>query len=103
MGSAIRRGTTPTNTFTTDIDLTTVKVLYVTYKQDCNTVIEKQKKDVEITPESIIVHLSQAETLRFKQDKPVEVQIRAKFYDGNAVASNIIKTSVQRILKDGEI
>lgn len=31
------------------------------------------------------------------------IQIRAKFSDGTAVASNVIKTTAEMILKDGAI
>ncbi len=99
----VRRGTTPTHTFTTDIDLSNVTVFYLTYKQNNRTIIEKRLDDVTITPETVVVKLTQSDTLKFKDDEPVKIQIRAKFENEDAVASNIITTSVQLILKDGEI
>lgn len=99
----MRRGTTPTHTFTPDIDLTGVAVLYVTYKQDSRTIVEKNINDVTIAENKIQVTLTQAETLSFSEARPVEIQIRLKFSDGAAMASNIIRAPADRILKDGEI
>lgn len=56
-----------------------------------------------ITADSISVTLTQAETLMLMHDADVRMQIRAKFADGSAVASNIMQTTVSEILKDGEI
>lgn len=98
----MRRGTTPTHTFNTDLDLTAAEVIYITYQQDC--------KNLELTGDRItrdinkvIVTLTQEETLAFAEDQPVYIQIRARFGDGEAVASNIIKVDAREILKDGLI
>ena len=99
----MRRGTTPSHTFTTDIDLSTAEVVYVTYKQGSKVILEKDNDGIEITEDSIEVDLSQEETLSFKMGQPVRVQIRARFPDGSAVASNIIQTTADEILKEGEI
>lgn len=99
----MRRGTTPTHTFTTDVDLTGASVLYLTYKQNGRIKVEKTIDDVTINPESVQVTLTQKETLAFDDEGDVRIQIRARFPDGSAVASNIIKTTAQIILKEGEI
>ena len=105
----IRRGTTPTHTFTGSTDLTTATALFVTYAQSGKTVVEKSLSSlsVEMDPETgdctVTVRLTQAETLAFDEKKPVEIQIRAAFSDGSALASNIINTSPARLLKEGVI
>ena len=97
------RGTTPTHIFKTDMDISEATEIYITYKQD-DIVIEKTIEDCTVTPEEITVKLSQEETLAFKQSGYVaDVQIRAKFPNGTAVASNIMTIEVSKILKDGEI
>lgn len=98
----MRRGTTPTNTFTTDIDLTEAVVLYITYKQNHRVVIEKTLNDVTVTPEAVEVTLTQAETLRFRTGD-VEMQIRVRFPDGSAPASQVMVAPVEVILKEGVI
>ena len=99
----MRRGTTPTNTFASDVDLTGAEVMYITYKQAGKTVIEKTLPDVTFGEDSFSVDLTQEETLRFNSQQEVEIQVRVKFMGDEAIASNIIKTTVGRILKDGEI
>ena len=99
------RGTTPTNTITVDLDLTQMTV-FVTYSQGGRVVIEKTNSDITIEPEQILVPLAQADTLAlsaWNRGEPVLVQIRAIDALGNAVASNIMTTTADAILKDGEI
>lgn len=100
----IPRGTTPKHTFDVDVDLTTAVEMFITYQQDRRTVLEKQLKDIEVSPESISVKLTQKESLKFHENGgPVRMQIRARFPDGEAIGSNIMSTSVGEILKEGEI
>lgn len=98
------RGTTPTNTFTVDMDLRTADVIYITYKQGCTVVVERTKDQLDsITATELTLTLTQEETLEFKEGGFVAIQIRARFSNGLAVASNIIKTTAGEILKDGVI
>ena len=98
----MRRGSTPTNTFNLDIDLRQA-VIFVSYAQGDNVVVEKTGEDLTVEENKIIVHLSQEDTLAFKTGN-VLVQIRCVFpYTGDADASNIICTTAERILKDGVI
>lgn len=99
----MRRGTTPTHIFNTSIDLSDADIIFVTYEQNGVQVIEKTKADIEFSQLSIQVKLTQAETLAFDIKAPVEIQIRAKFPDGSAIASNIMRTTAQKILKEGAI
>jgi len=101
-GEKIIRGTTPTNYFDVDLDLTEADVIYITYEQNDEVVFEKQKSDITITPERLSVELTQEDTLKL-DDGEVLIQIRARLSDGTAVASNIVKTTASRILKDGVI
>ena len=99
----MRRGTTPTHTFDTDISLVEATEIYVTYKQGDKR-LDKTKDDLDVTETSVSLELSQEETLMFSEDKcKTQVQIRAKFADGTAVASNISQVTVSPILKEGVI
>lgn len=98
----MRRGTTPTITISTDIDLTDASKLFVTFKQGAYKRIEKTQDDVTVTAENITFLLTQKETLLFDAGVPVDVQIRASLGD-NKVASNIMSIDVEAILKQGEI
>ena len=96
------RGTTPTNVFRTDVNLENASVLFVSYKQNGKVVLEKSLEDVSIKKTLVTVNLTQKETLLF-QDGIVTIQIRAKFPDNTAIASNLIRTTAEEIVKDGEI
>lgn len=99
----MRRGTTPTNIFNANIDLTGATAIYVTYQQYNKTVIEKTIDDVTIEGEVISVPLTQIETLNLIPGVPVRIQVRAVLQDGNRVTSNILSTNVETVLKEGEI
>lgn len=99
----MRRGTTPTNTITTNVDLTDATAIYLTYAQKGRVVFEKTKEDMDVTQDKISVRLSQNDTLSLNDLLEVKIQIRALFGDGTAIASNIMVVPVKAILKDGEI
>ena len=100
----MRRGTTPTHVFTPDIDVSEATVMYITYQQNNETVLEKTIEDVTFNEDGTFsVTLTQAETLAFEEMARVEIQIRVKFPDGSAVGSEIVRSNADRILKDGEI
>ena len=99
----MRRGTTPTHTIGTSISLVGAEVIYVTYKQAGQTVVEKTIDDIEVSENEIAVTLTQEETLAFDSRIMASVQIRARFATGQAIASNIMTVGVDRILKGGVI
>ena len=98
----MKRGTTPTNAFKTNIDLTGATV-FLTYSQRGRVVLEKTGDDLEISAEAIVTRLTQKDTLGFDALQKVSIQIRYVFPDGTAGASNIMTVNVGEILKDGEI
>ena len=101
----MRRGSTPTNTFTVPMDLHNATV-YVSYEQDKRVVVEKTNDDLTFdsgeSGYTISLTLSQEDTLAFRPGD-VFIQIRYVFANGDADASSIIKTSAERIIKDGVI
>ena len=96
------RGTTPTNVFNVNLDLTNADVIYITYAQQNKPIIEKAINDIVVEPDKLTVKLTQQETLKL-QVRACEIQIRARFPDGTAIASNIIQTTARKILKGGVI
>lgn len=100
---AIARGTTPTHIFNTDVDLSNAVAIYVTYKQANTIVAEKNINEMTVTPESIVLTLTQEDTLNFMPMRNVLIQIRAKFPDGVAIKSKTISASVEDVLKEGVI
>lgn len=102
---AIMRGSTPTHIFQVDTDLTHVEVMYVTYKQGCVVLVEKEIEDIRIRPDTLELTLTQQETLRFqnRKDQPIEIQIRARFPNGETLVSNVMKVQAEKVLKEGVI
>lgn len=114
----MKRGSTPTHIFKTDVPLINIQELYLTYKQGNYKVVEKTLDDVILNPEefTIEVHLTQEETLMFSDqnwswlnpnenlaDKEIRVQLRILYEDGEAIVTDTIIMTLQDILKDGEI
>ena len=99
----MRRGTTPTHNITTELDLTDAEVIFLTYKQNKKKVLDLDKSRMTITSESISVELTQEETLMFNDQLDATAQIRARFSDERAVASNVMIIPINEILKDGVI
>lgn len=99
----MRRGTTPTHIFKTSIDLTEAEVIFITYRQGNKNVLEKSREDLIVTNEQVSVKLTQEETLLFSINDAVKIQIRAKYADQSAIASNVITTKADVILKEGVI
>lgn len=96
----MKRGTTPTLTFGVDIPTANISVLNVALSQNGNVVIEKVLGDCDVTDNEIAVTLTEDETLKLK-DGYVQMQIRVYMADGKKLASNIMSTTVDKILKDG--
>lgn len=95
------RGTTPTITFEADCDCTGFELLEVTFSQADNVILTKKLNDCAIDGNKITVNLTEEETLLFDCNKnPVLMQIRAGVGTGR-IASNIMHTTAERILKDG--
>ena len=97
------RGTTSTLQFAFPFELNNIAELWVTLKQDNNIVLDKTLVDCELDGSVLTLRLTQQDTLKLNAFLPVAIQIRIRTNDGNAVASNIITTSVGQILKDGVI
>ena len=97
------RGTTPCLKLTldTDLDLSTVKQLWVTLK-NISVEITKTEADVDINSADkyIIFTLTQKETLSIIAGK-VSVQVRLLLDDGRAFATNVKQVVVNDILKGG--
>ena len=95
------RGTTPTFVFTLPFTCTEFTVCNIAFAQAGKVVLEKELSDCNITGKKITVTLSEVETLMFDCNKGiVEIQIRGGI-GATRIASEIMTTSVRRILKEG--
>ena len=101
------RGTTPKVSFNLPFNASTAVRLWVTFSQRNKEVFTLEKEDFTISEDKIEATLTQEQTLCLVPNAIVEMQIRVLFPDEKntytALASNIMTTPVQRILKEGEI
>ena len=97
------RGTTPTLSFELPFDASEAESLYITISQRYeNIMIDKSLDDCSIDGTIVTVTLTQEDTLKLIADKPVFIQVRV-VKGGTAMASDLIKTTVSDVLKDGVI
>lgn len=101
----MRRGTTPTLTFTTPYAAAMIQSGYLTFNQRGETVLDVSLDDPSVTieDEAISIELTQEQTLAFTSAAPAQAQIRAMLTSNKAVGSNIVQIPICAILKDGEI
>lgn len=96
----MRRGTTPTLNFQLPFEVSQITKLNIALSQNDTVVIEKNLSDVTRSGRKISVKLSETETLSLNDEKELEIQLRVAV-GSTKLASNIIKTTVKRILKEG--
>lgn len=96
----IRRGTTATVEYKTDLPADTFDILWLTMKQG-NVEFTKEKNDVVISKGKISVKFTQEETLSFSIGD-VYMQVRGRIGD-EAVADKPQVFKVSGILRDGKI
>lgn len=98
----MKRGTTPTLTLTVDADISDWTV-YASFKAN-GEVFTFENDRLQMTAEddvtTILLTLTQEETLAMRGS--AEVQVRA-IKNGTAIATDIQRIDVDRILKDGVI
>lgn len=100
---SIIRGTTPTLHFCLPFDTGILAQAFVTIQQNGATTVEKTLADCTCEGNKLSLRLSQEDTLKLGVEDTCEIQIRAKTAGGDVIASNIIRVSTGRILKDGVI
>jgi hypothetical protein len=98
----MKRATTPTHTFTLPFSyLGTVDKCLITYKQGAEIVLTKTESDIKVKNDNeIVINLTQEETIMFKPNIPVKIEIRILTPSGDALASDIMQSSVEDVLND---
>jgi hypothetical protein len=95
------RGTTPTISFNLPFEVSNIKRIWVTFSQSNSEVLTVEPTSLE--GKTVNVRLTQRETLLFKPNSLVKVQLRILNTRGDALASQVINFHVNEILKNGEI
>ena len=99
----MRRGTTPTHTFTLPFDPSMIEKLRIVYVQMGQVVLTKTEADAEIKENTVSVHLTEAETLSFQCKQNVDIQLKVSTGSGDVLVSDIITVSVSRCLCEEEL
>lgn len=96
----MKRGTTPTHTFTLPFDVSLVAKARILYSQNGAPVLTKEGSDITMVDNTLSVKLSQEETFKFDYNKYVEIQVRVLTQTGEVLASNIVPVSVGQCLEE---
>lgn len=96
------RGTTSLHEFITELPTDGIDVLYVTYCQNDEVIVEKTISDATLEESKISVTLSQTDTLLFTAGRAT-CQIRVKYTNNSAFATDEVGCIVKEVLKEGEI
>lgn len=96
----MRRLTTPEHRFTLQLDPSAISKIRITYAQNNAIVLTKEDGDVSLNGNVATVKLTQEETKQFVVDKEVEIQVRVLTLGNDALASDIIKVDVKKVLDD---
>ncbi|MBR5559014.1 MAG: hypothetical protein IKU72_02060 [Oscillospiraceae bacterium] len=94
------RGTTPTHRFALPVGMENIKEVRVTYAQKGRPVLTKKNNDCSVEGRNLSVRLSQTDTFLFDPGHEVEIQLRILTPTGDALASEIIRTTVERCLEN---
>lgn len=101
----MRRGTTPFLPIKTDQDLSQMDYIVVTIEDIAGTEVSVDNKSgmMDVKSGEITVKLTQEQTLSLSEGE-LQIQIRASDSAGeNAIASNIMYSTLDDVLKDGVI
>lgn len=91
-------GTTPTNKFKVPLKKEMVSTVQIVYFQNGNEVLRKTTKDCEIEDNVITTRLTQEETLKFKNNQQIQIQLRILTPASDALASKPIKVDCDILL-----
>ena len=97
------RGTTPLLEFALPFDTSQIAEAWVTLSQNKTVVIDKELESCTCEGNKLTVRLTQDETLKLDCSCRTEIQVRVRTLADDALASNIITVSTDRILKEGVI
>lgn len=96
----MRRGTTPTHTFTIPFTVDNVKNALIVYTQGDEEILRKTVSQCRMDGNTLSVELTQEDTFLFDCNKKVQIQVRVLTAADKAFTSDIITTDVSKCLSD---
>jgi hypothetical protein len=94
------KGTTPTHTFTINLDTSLIKSVRILYAQDDKIVFCKETSDCVLEGQTISTKLTQEETFKFDHEKFVQIQVRVLTKDDNSLMTPIKCVGVEKCLEN---
>ena len=94
----MKRGTTPTHTFTLPFDVSVIEKARVLYSQ--GEELKLTKTDCVLDGNTLTVKLTQEDTFKLDCGKFVDIQLRVLTPGGDALNSDIIRVAVDRCLEN---
>ena len=94
----IIRGTAPIHTFTMPVDESQVAKLRVNYAQQGRLVLVKTEEDATMEGSKLRIQLTQEDTLTFRCNVDVEIQLDILTVAGDPLRSKIKRVDVDRCL-----
>lgn len=96
------RASTPTHTFTFDVDPdSTFKDILISYSQNGTVILNKTKEDLTFDGNDASLTLTQTETNLFVKDvNPVVVQVRVLTYEDESIPCEKMYVALQDVLND---
>lgn len=96
----MRRGTSPTHTFTLPFDTNIVAKVRIIYAQRDVIKIVKKETDCEMSGNTISVKLTQADTLRLSCSLKTDIQLKVLTVSNDSFVSDIITRNTDKCLSD---
>lgn len=96
----MRRGTTPTHTFTLPFSVDVIDKIRVIYAQSEIVKFIKKKSDVQLNGNKVVVKLTQQDTFKLNCKLKTDIQLRVLTTSGDALTSDIYTLSTKRCLDD---
>jgi hypothetical protein len=97
---AMRKGTTPTFTFTIPFGTELVKTAKVIFEGDNGVKLEKRTENCGLAENKITVRLTQEETFLFDCNEYIKVQLRIITTAGESLTSDPVRVFVAECLDD---
>lgn len=97
----IRQKTTPKHIFKIPFQTSDLTAVELVYRQDQRILLTLREGDLAMDGDTITAELTQEQTLRFSDRRPVEVQMAVLDSDGHAFTSRKVRIDVyEAISKD---
>lgn len=96
------RGTTPTHTFNLPLDTALLKSVRIIYAYNGSPVLVKNTDQCTLEGNTVSVKLTQEDTLSFKNNVLIDIQLRALTKEGDALRSGVYSRH-SGILLDDEV